>query len=188
MQRFFSLLSWRLFTAQHASGVLSPIIRSSMTAVAASGFTFVSWWQSCCVRGRSGRPTVPTDYGVPLKSTPYNSCGVPFNSNPFNSCGVPFNSNPFNSCGVPFNSNSFNSCGVLFNSNPFNSCGVPFNSNPFNSCRVPFKSSLLIFPVINSRISIPEFLPRRQRHLEQLVTDVDVATSSSWETRNCSRH
>ena len=164
MQRFFSLLSWRLFTAQHASGVLSPIIRSSMTAVAASGFTFVSWWQSCCVRGRSGRPTVPTDYGVPLKSTPYNSCGVPFNSN------------------------SFNSCGVLFNSNPFNSCGVPFNSNPFNSCRVPFKSSLLIFPVINSRISIPEFLPRRQRHLEQLVTDVDVATSSSWETRNCSRH
>ena len=27
-----------------------------MTAVAASGFTFVSWWQSCCVRGRAGRP------------------------------------------------------------------------------------------------------------------------------------
>jgi len=24
-----------------------------VTAVAASGFTFVSWWQSCCVRGRA---------------------------------------------------------------------------------------------------------------------------------------
>ena len=55
MQQFFSLLSWRLFTAQHVSGVFPPIIRSSMTAVAASGFTFVSWWESCCVRGRAGR-------------------------------------------------------------------------------------------------------------------------------------
>ena len=34
--------------------VFPSIIRSSMTAVAASGFTFVSWWQSCCVRGRAG--------------------------------------------------------------------------------------------------------------------------------------
>jgi hypothetical protein len=49
MQRFSSLLSWRLFTAQQVSGVSPPIIRSSMTAVAASDFTFVSWWQSCCV-------------------------------------------------------------------------------------------------------------------------------------------
>ena len=49
---FFSLLSWRLFTAQHVSGVFPHIIRSSMTAVAASGFIVVivvlcSW---------SGRP------------------------------------------------------------------------------------------------------------------------------------
>jgi len=39
-----SLLSWRLFTAQHVSGILTPIIGSSTNAVVASGFTFVSWW------------------------------------------------------------------------------------------------------------------------------------------------
>ena len=59
MQQFFSLLSWRLFTAQHVSGVFPPIIRSSMTAVAASGFTVVSWRQSCCVSGWAGRPARP---------------------------------------------------------------------------------------------------------------------------------
>jgi hypothetical protein len=59
MQQFFSLLSWRLFTAQHDSGVFPPIIRSSMTAVTPSGFTFVLWRQSCCVRGRAGRPARP---------------------------------------------------------------------------------------------------------------------------------
>ena len=36
------------------NSVFPPINRSSMTAVAASGFTFVSWWQSCCVRGQAG--------------------------------------------------------------------------------------------------------------------------------------
>ena len=30
-------------TSQHVSGVFTPIIRSSKTAVAASDFTFVSW-------------------------------------------------------------------------------------------------------------------------------------------------
>jgi len=55
MQQFFSLLTGRLFTAQHVSGVFPPIIRSSMTAVAAFGFTSVSWWQPCCFRGRAGR-------------------------------------------------------------------------------------------------------------------------------------
>jgi len=56
MQQFFSLLSRSLFTSQHVSGVLPPIIRSSMTAVAASGFAFVSWWQLFCVRDRAERP------------------------------------------------------------------------------------------------------------------------------------
>jgi hypothetical protein len=39
-----SFITWCLFTAQHVSGVLTPIIRSSTTAVAASGFTFGAWW------------------------------------------------------------------------------------------------------------------------------------------------
>jgi len=54
MEQFSSLLSWRLFTAQYISGVFPPIMRSSMTAVAISGFTFISWWLSCCVHGRAG--------------------------------------------------------------------------------------------------------------------------------------
>jgi len=36
--------SWRLCTAQHVSGVLTFIIRSSTTAVEASGFTVGTWW------------------------------------------------------------------------------------------------------------------------------------------------
>jgi len=33
-----------------------PAHHQELNAVAASGFTFVSWWQSCCIRGRPGRP------------------------------------------------------------------------------------------------------------------------------------
>jgi hypothetical protein len=36
---FPKFITWRLCTVQHISGVLTPIIRSSKTAVAASGFT-----------------------------------------------------------------------------------------------------------------------------------------------------
>jgi hypothetical protein len=64
MQQFSTLLSWRLFTAQHVSGVFPLIIRSSMTSVATSGFTFASWWQSCYVCGLAGRPARPrTQHG-----------------------------------------------------------------------------------------------------------------------------
>ena len=79
MQQLFNLLSWRLFTAQHVSGVFPPIIRSSMTSVAASGFTFVLWWQSCVVRGRAGRPARPRtqhDYHHDTKVKPEAATAV----------------------------------------------------------------------------------------------------------------
>jgi len=41
--RVFHFTILILFTVQHVSGVFPPINRSSMTAVTASGFTFVSW-------------------------------------------------------------------------------------------------------------------------------------------------
>jgi hypothetical protein len=43
MQQILQFITRSLFTAQHVSGVLTPIIKSSTTAVAASGFTFGAW-------------------------------------------------------------------------------------------------------------------------------------------------
>jgi len=75
MQQFFSLLSWRLFTAQHVSGVLPPTIRSSTTAVAASGFTFVSWWLAVLCLW-SARPRTQHGYHNDMKVKPEAATAV----------------------------------------------------------------------------------------------------------------
>jgi len=67
MQKFLKFITWRLCTVQHVSGVITPIIRSLTTAVAASGFTLERKGSSAAGRGQAGPTTTNSPATVTLQ-------------------------------------------------------------------------------------------------------------------------